>query len=541
VAPLDASAALAELPEYEVEFQFSHFEPIDTTSVDQVGARMSKPFASCGTQSEKCILTFESNGAVIESEGFAPRGSGAESFVHLGLPEGERLQTGDRLVISQEGHELANLAYDGQPRITEPNCNGPSFSGTDASESPTLTVKAEKLTESAFELATISRNGLSFTATFASSPKDRVLYEDVFTEMQLQSTPGRIGRYSSAFNTCPGGAATSIATSLSAGGKSGTSITVPEGTAVTDQATLSGENAATATGKMSYAVYSDSGCKALVVSAGEVDVTGAPVPASVPETLPPGTYYWNASYSGDGSNQASTSGCGSEILMVEGGGSPGGASTGTRSTAGATVASATFSSGVLASTASALPAPVLARSANIATASGQVRVRLPGTKTFVPLSAVTQIPFGSVIDATAGTVAVTTAGPHGRIQTAQFSGGSFILTQAENGLVLAVLTGGDFSVCGRARKASFAGVAQTSKRRASGRHVVRKLWTNAHGSFGTKGRYVAATVRGTEWLTEDLCEGSLVRVTRDRVEVRDLVHHRRIVLRAGRKYLAKAP
>jgi hypothetical protein len=97
-------------------------------------------------------------------------------------------------------------------------------------------------------------------------------------------------------------------------------------------------------------------------------------------------------------------------------------------------------------------------------------------------------------------------------------------------------------VCVPARKASFAGAAQTSKRRAaSGRHVVRKLWTNAHGSFGTKGRYVAATVRGTEWLTEDLCEGSLVRVTRDRVEVTDLVHHRRIVVRAGRKYLAKAP
>jgi hypothetical protein len=40
---------------------------------------------------------------------------------------------------------------------------------------------------------------------------------------------------------------------------------------------------------------------------------------------------------------------------------------------------------------------------------------------------------------------------------------------------------------------------------------------------------------------KDLCEGSLVRVTRDRVEVTDLVHHRRIAVRAGRKYLAKAP
>jgi hypothetical protein len=105
--------------------------------------------------------------------------------------------------------------------------------------------------------------------------------------------------------------------------------------------------------------------------------------------------------------------------------------------------------------------------------------------------------------------------------------------------VVATLTGGDFSGCPTARERSH--MARTSSSHASGKHVVRKLWTNAHGSFSTKGNYAAATVRGTEWLTEDLCEGTLIRVTRDRVAVSNLVNHRHITVTAGHRYLAKAP
>ena len=55
---------------------------------------------------------------------------------------------------------------------------------------------------------------------------------------------------------------------------------------------------------------------------------------------------------------------------------------------------------------------------------------------------------------------------------------------------------------------------------------MRKLWSNAHGSFSTRGSYAVGAVQGTEWLTEDFCEGTLIRVTRDKVKVTDLVHHR---------------
>ncbi len=110
---------------------------------------------------------------------------------------------------------------------------------------------------------------------------------------------------------------TSLTTSLSGGGQSGPKITVNEGASATDQATLSGTNAGTATGTVSYSVYSDLECTKLVASAGSRPVTGGTVTASNAETLAPGTYYWQAVYSGDAENAGSSSECGTEVEKVE--------------------------------------------------------------------------------------------------------------------------------------------------------------------------------------------------------------------------------
>ncbi len=190
-----------------------------------------------------------------------------------------------------------------------------------------------------------------------------------------------------------------------------------------------------------------------------------------------------------------------------------------------------------------IPPPVLAKTGNVAPVSGQVLVELPGTKMFVPLSSLKQIPFGTVIEATHGKVSVTSAQPNGSTQTGVFFEGQFILSQERDGQIVATLSGGNFSVCPTAReRAHVAGahgpLAQTA---ASGKHVVRKLWANAHGKFSTKGNYAAGAVQGTEWLTEDLCEGTLIRVTRDKVAVTNLVNHKHVEVKTGRHYLAKAP
>jgi hypothetical protein len=110
---------------------------------------------------------------------------------------------------------------------------------------------------------------------------------------------------------------TQVSTSLKGGGQSGPIITVPQGTSVTDSATLTGLNTATASGTVTYTVYSDSMCTAFVASAGTVTVTNGMVPDSSAVTMSTaGTFYWQAKYSGDTFNNGSSSPCGSEVVTV---------------------------------------------------------------------------------------------------------------------------------------------------------------------------------------------------------------------------------
>ena len=196
-------------------------------------------------------------------------------------------------------------------------------------------------------------------------------------------------------------------------------------------------------------------------------------------------------------------------------------------------------SGTLASTTTTLPAPVFGKTSNIEPAGGKVFIKLPGAGAYIALSSALQVPFGTIIDATNGKVVVTTARLHGGVQRITFYAGKFRLTQTRSGQVIATLVGGNFSVCPTARERSH--LARISSRRASGHHVVRKLWANGHGSYSTKGNYATGAVLGTRWLTEDLCEGTLIRVITDKVLVRNLLTHRHRTVRAGHHYLVKVP
>ena len=57
-------------------------------------------------------------------------------------------------------------------------------------------------------------------------------------------------------------------------------------------------------------------------------------------------------------------------------------------------------------------------------------------------------------------------------------------------------------------------------------------------AFRTVGRFSSATVRGTTWLTDDRCDGTLTRVTKGKVGVRDFVRNRTILLKKGKRYFA---
>jgi hypothetical protein len=195
-----------------------------------------------------------------------------------------------------------------------------------------------------------------------------------------------------------------------------------------------------------------------------------------------------------------------------------------------------------------LPPPEVGKTANVEPARGAVLVRLPGTATFVPLTRAQQIPIGSELDTTHGVAKLTSArDPRGRPQTARFYGGRFIVRQrrAQVPVTELVLTGGRFDLCppsGERGPRATAGIRTRAagQRRKHVHRAVRRLWGDGKkGNYRSTGTDASAGVRGTQWLTEDRCDGTLVRVRRGTVLVRDFVLRRTITVRAGHSYLAQ--
>ena len=105
------------------------------------------------------------------------------------------------------------------------------------------------------------------------------------------------------------------------------------------------------------------------------------------------------------------------------------------------------------------------------------------------------------------------------------------------GMTSLVLRGGDFASCGRPASDG----SGNGKASASAVRRIRRLWGRDRGGrFLTHGRQSQATVRGTRWLTEDRCDGTLTRVTSGAVAVFDRSRHKTVIVRAGRSYLARA-
>jgi hypothetical protein len=185
--------------------------------------------------------------------------------------------------------------------------------------------------------------------------------------------------------------------------------------------------------------------------------------------------------------------------------------------------------------------PVPLRTVNARVVSGTVTVQLQPGGPFLPLTGAAPLPVGATLDATAGRVQLTAAADvrAGQLQTGQFFEGAFQIKQrrerrARRGrrprstgrLATELVLKGPAPACG----------ARAGQRRRN----TRRLWGDAKGTFRTRGRHSAATVRGTIWLTEDRCDGTLTRVVRGKVAVEDFARGRTVLVRAGRSYLARA-
>jgi hypothetical protein len=189
--------------------------------------------------------------------------------------------------------------------------------------------------------------------------------------------------------------------------------------------------------------------------------------------------------------------------------------------------------------------PVPGKSVAVGTVSGKVfviskagkRTRLTGGAT---------IPVGSQVDTRQGRVQLTSAAAASgtSTQTADFYQGTFKVRQSvPKGNRAAPLTT-DLVLSGEASRSQCRGgggarAAAVAKKK--GPHaVLGKLWGNGKGTFRTNGKYSSATVRGTIWLTEDRCDGTLTTVKRGTVSVRDVRRHKTVTVKAGHSYLARA-
>lgn len=184
--------------------------------------------------------------------------------------------------------------------------------------------------------------------------------------------------------------------------------------------------------------------------------------------------------------------------------------------------------------------PVFSQTADVEPVSGTVLVKVPGSSSYTRLTNPTLIPFGAIIDARKGRVRLRTVDAKGVISTADFYEGIFQLFQQRSagGITELQLFGGDFKVCPKISKKA------KKVRSAAGRKVkptksIRHLWGSGKGLFRTKGRYSSATIRGTTWLTDDRCDGTLTRVTKGAVTVRDFPRKRNVVVKAPKRYLAR--
>ena len=176
---------------------------------------------------------------------------------------------------------------------------------------------------------------------------------------------------------------------------------------------------------------------------------------------------------------------------------------------------------------------------------GSNQFGLPAMHRTVPLKDRINVPVGTTLDSRRGAVRIvadeTTASATAAQRaatpraTAVFSGGRFSVSQPRSRRAVTELRlqGGNFRRCGQRARAGAVAVP--------GANPIRRLRGSGRGNYRTRGRRSSATVRGTEWEVVDRCDGTLTEVFRGEVEVFDFGRKRTITLRAGQRYLARAP
>ncbi len=178
-----------------------------------------------------------------------------------------------------------------------------------------------------------------------------------------------------------------------------------------------------------------------------------------------------------------------------------------------------------------MPPPKPGKSFNVFPAGGITRIKLPGSDKFIELKEGDNIPVGSIIDTRKGRVKlVAAANKSGGTATADFYDGLFKVGQTKGTKPITVLT-----LVEKLTGCKAKGKASVAKKKVK----KRRLWGDGKGRFQTKGKHSAATVVGTKWLVEDRCTSTLTKVARGKVRVRDFVKKKTVLVKAGKRYIAR--
>jgi hypothetical protein len=183
---------------------------------------------------------------------------------------------------------------------------------------------------------------------------------------------------------------------------------------------------------------------------------------------------------------------------------------------------------------------------NLKPVSGQVFVAFPRGPTLRVTEPQTA-PEGSIVNAINGRVdLVADSNGFELEQTAEFREGRFRVSYSRQLVpTLPQRASRPFTelrVLGSVPRSCRGGHARPRSR--ASRHLRsrrRRLWGRGRGRYRTRGRYGAATARGTHWLLEESCRGTFGFVRDGRVSFRDFSVDRTFSIPAGRGYLAAPP
>ena len=179
-----------------------------------------------------------------------------------------------------------------------------------------------------------------------------------------------------------------------------------------------------------------------------------------------------------------------------------------------------------------LPPPVIHKSVNLLPSSGKVLVKTPGRKNFVLSVDGQQVPLGTIVDARKGRVTL--------IAAADSSGGTatgrvlrrHLQARADQGEEpITVLTP-------RGEAHGLQGQGQGVDRQEEGQEAAPV--GRRQGAVPDEGQAQRGDGRGTKWMVEDRCTSTLTKVARGRVKVADFGKHKTVLVKAGKKYVARA-